>query len=125
MPSPSQISGQIAEDVAAKFIQSKGYLIIARHVTSRFGEIDILARDGDALVAVEVKARRNRKFGTAIEGVTRKKLEALEMVLTEYIQRHTPATTSWRIDVVTVEYRGDEETIAHLKGVGLDRVDTP
>lgn len=121
MPSPRQVQGTHAETAAAEYLQAQGYSILGRHITSRFGEIDILARDGDTLVAVEVKARRNRKFGIALEGVTKKKLEAVETVLAEYIQKHAPETKEWRVDVVTIDREAGRMNKASLfKGVGME-----
>lgn len=87
---------------------------MARHVTSRFGELDILAMHGNILIAVEVKARRNVRFGRAVEGVTERKLERLILTISEMLQRSYWPEERVRIDVVTVEPDG----IEHIVGIG-------
>ncbi len=115
MPSERQIFGTEAEHRAADFLQRKGFVILDRHVTSRYGEIDILAQDGDTIVAVEVKSRRNKsKFGSAVESVTDLKLEKLEAALHDVLEKRGWQDRPIRIDVVTIEPQG----IKHLVGVG-------
>ncbi len=114
MPSPRQRYGSQAEDQAADFLVGKGYTILDRHVTSRFGEIDILAQDGETVVAVEVKARRSQAFGRAIEAVTQQKLERLAAALHEALEKRGWQEKPIRIDVVTVEPSG----VDLLAGVG-------
>lgn len=115
MPSPRQQFGAWAEVAAVDFLRQKGYEILDRHVTSRYGEIDILARDGDTLVAVEVKARRNNKFGSAVEGITKKKFDRLRLAIEEYLQKKHWEKQAVRIDVVTI----DRGQIALITGASL------
>lgn len=114
MPSTRQKLGFWAESVAADFLRAKGYSIIARHVTGQYGEIDILAKDHEMLVAVEVKARRTQTFGRAIEGVTNIKLERLAATIDAMLEKSFWPEDRVRLDVVTVEPDG----IEHLVGVG-------
>jgi len=113
MPSARQKYGGLAEDQAVLWLQKNGFHIIARHVTSRYGEIDILARDGDMIVAVEVKARRTGQFGRAIESVTPQKLERITLALDQVMIAREVTNQSTRIDVITVEPDG----LKHWRGV--------
>ena len=65
-----QLFGQKAEGMAVRFLKKCGYKIVARNHRTRSGEIDIIARDGDTLVFVEVKARTTNRFGSAKAAVT-------------------------------------------------------
>ena len=103
MPSPSQQFGSWAESQAEHFLRRRGYRILDRHLTSRFGEIDILAVHQGALVAVEVKARRSEKFGSASESVTQKKLERIELTLSTILSQSYWEEKPVRIDIVTVD----------------------
>jgi putative endonuclease len=116
VPSLRQRYGVLAEAQAAEFLRSKGFTLLDRHVTSRYGEIDLLMQDGETMVAVEVKARRNQKFGRAIEGVTDVKLERLSNALHDILEKRGWQNKSVRIDVVTVEPAG----VRHVVGVGPD-----
>ena len=62
--------GRHAEDVAATFLQQKGLTILERNYQCRYGEIDLIARDGDALVFVEVRMRKSAAFGGAAASIT-------------------------------------------------------
>lgn len=66
----SRVSGYDAESAAADFLQTQGVRIIARNFRSKGGEIDIVGIDKDTLIFVEVRLRKNTKFGGAAESVT-------------------------------------------------------
>ena len=70
-------AGQKAEDLAAAFLQAKGLTVVERNFRAKVGEIDLIARDGDEIVFVEVRARASRAFGGAaasVDGPKRRKL---------------------------------------------------
>ncbi len=62
--------GKSGEDLAVAELERRGYAILARRYRTRHGEIDVVARDGETTVFVEVKARTTGEFGTAAEAVT-------------------------------------------------------
>jgi len=98
--------GNLAEDYATKLLESKGYNIKDRNFRSRFGEIDIVAVQGQTLVFVEVKARWSRKFGAPEEAVTRSKLHKIQKTGEYYSLLHPGMPKKLRIDVVAVEIEG-------------------
>lgn len=114
MPSPRQKFGTEAEQQAADFLMAKGMTMIDRHVTSRFGEIDLLMQDGSIIVAVEVKARRSATRGRAVESLTNTKLQRIADALHDCLERRGWSGQPYRIDIVTIEPSG----IDHLQGVG-------
>jgi putative endonuclease len=70
-------TGQKAEDLAAAFLQAKGLAVLERNFRAKVGEIDLVARDGDEVVFVEVRARATKDFGGAaasVGGAKRRKL---------------------------------------------------
>lgn len=70
-------AGQKAEELAAAFLQAKGLSVLERNFRAKVGEIDIVAKDGDEVVFVEVRARASRDFGGAaasVDGAKRRKL---------------------------------------------------
>lgn len=115
MPSARQRIGQEAEDKAARFLLGQGYEIIDRHVTSRYGEIDILARDGEVIVAIEVKSRNSDAHGRAVEAVTDRKLEKIAAALHEVLVKREWQLRPYRIDVITI----DPDRLNYIRGVGL------
>lgn len=95
--------GARGERLAADYLESRGYKILERNFRCREGEIDIVARQGECLVFVEVRTRKSRDFGTPEESVTFSKREKLVSLADAYIQTCDDPPPSWRIDVVAVE----------------------
>jgi len=69
-PTPAQATGGDAEDRAAALLSRNGLAIVARNYRTRMGEIDLVARDGDCLVFVEVRSRAGAAYGDALESIT-------------------------------------------------------
>lgn len=101
--------GKIGEDLAAARLEQQGYEILERNVhASHYGEIDLIAREADDLVFVEVKLRRSLDAGYPEEAVTQKKLQHLIKAAQWYVTRHGCGDHPWRIDVVgLVESQGE------------------
>jgi putative endonuclease len=92
----------MGEELAARYLRERGYIIRERNWRCQIGEVDIIAEEGDALVFVEVRTRRGRDFGTPEESVTPRKRAKLIEVAEAYLQEHDwPG--DWRIDFVAVE----------------------
>ncbi|MET0217063.1 MAG: YraN family protein [Burkholderiales bacterium] len=93
--------GQAAEALAADYLRQHGLSILERNFRCRFGEIDLIARDGDAVVFVEVRMRGRSDFGGAAESITAAKRERLRKAAGLYLsqQRTTPRC---RFDAVLV-----------------------
>lgn len=107
--------GQRAEEAAANFLRSKKFKILEQNYTTKYGEIDILARDGKTLVVVEVKAKSSDKFGSAIEMITMAKRKKL-VLLTSFLQSERQIDNV-RIDVVAVDNYATTPKLKHYKGV--------
>ncbi len=99
-------TGILGEKLAAELLADKGYLIVETNFRCREGEIDIVARDGDCLVFVEVRAKRSRRFGTPEESITVRKKERIRLAAARYREQHDDLPELWRIDVVAVEMAG-------------------
>ena len=69
--------GNLGEDLAVKFLLEKGYELLERNFFKPFGEIDIIAKDKDYVVFIEVKARKNVKFGFPREFVNKNKIKKI------------------------------------------------
>jgi putative endonuclease len=77
--------GLRAEDIAATFLQQQGLTLVERNYRCRFGEIDLIARDGDVLVFVEVRMRTSRAFGGAAASITAAKRGKLLRTARHYL----------------------------------------
>jgi putative endonuclease len=96
-------TGMIGEKLAADFLTKQGYEIIETNFRVKEGEVDIIARDGDCLVFVEVRAKSGPTFGSPEESVTTRKKEHLKNVAARYQETHDGLPQQWRIDFVAVE----------------------
>jgi len=112
---PRRLFGNQSERRAELFLKKKGYKILDRQFSTRFGEVDIVARDGDEIVFVEVKARRSAAFGHPEESVTSAKLQKIAAAGEIYLQKHQLMHLTYRIDVVAID---PDKTVYHLIGIG-------
>jgi len=96
-------TGALGERLAMDFLEERGFHIVEANYRCAEGEIDIIARDGNSLVFVEVRTKRSLEFGSPEESITRTKKERLIAVASHYLQTHGNLPSSWRIDVVAVE----------------------
>ena len=111
-----QSVGRWGEQAAADHLQARGYHILARNFRTAHGEIDIVARQENVLVFVEVKARSSNRFGFPEHSVTPRKRMHLLMAAETYIHAH-PEFTTWRVDVIAVEGESGQAQITHFENV--------
>ena len=104
--------GSDAENLAAAFLQRAGLKIVVRNYRCRFGEIDVIARDGNTLVFVEVRMRSSDRYGGAAASITAAKRAKLLRAARHYIAdiAQVPAC---RFDALLVS--GDDRAIEWLK----------
>jgi putative endonuclease len=105
---PRQRLGRRGESLAEAALAAAGLEILDRNFRLRSGELDLVARDGDTIVFVEVKARRARGYGDPAEAVTPRKIRRLARTALAWLQRHDCLDRTCRFDVV--ELVGDPET---------------
>ncbi|MBF0538429.1 MAG: YraN family protein [Nitrospirae bacterium] len=112
--------GKYGEWVAMRYLKGLGYMIIERNYKNEVGEIDIIARDDQTVVFVEVKTRRSDTFGQPIEAITRRKRKKIIETALLYMQGLTPEPPA-RFDVVSVRLTGNksstgyQKTLQHIK----------
>lgn len=91
--------GRIGEVIAEQYLVKKGWELISRNFSTRFGEIDLIMRDKDILAFVEVKTKKGLKWGSPEEMFTRNKYERVKRMASIYLQgKEVPC----RIDMVAV-----------------------
>jgi putative endonuclease len=94
--------GSAAESVAVRELVRMGYRIIERNFRCFAGELDVVARDGQTLVFVEIRSRRSDRFGSALEAVSRTKQQQVSRVAAAYLELRHPKFDTCRFDVVGV-----------------------
>lgn len=109
--------GSYGEELAERFLINKGYKILDRNFRCRRGEIDIIAMDGNILVFIEVKTRRNQKFGLPCEAITSKKLKHLKNAVSYYMMTSSGQQYDMRIDVIEILIIDGNKFIHHLENV--------
>ena len=98
----NQYLGKKGEEIAKRYLQSKGYKILFKNFRSRLGEIDIIGQDKDTLVFVEVKTRFSKEFGEPEEAVTPWKIKSIIRTGEYFKMLHPELPESLRIDVVAI-----------------------
>ena len=111
--------GKWGEALAAEFVEQQGYEILERDWKSGHHDLDIIARDEDTLVIIEVKTRRNRLFGDPEEAIDYKKRLSLQSAINHYVKSHR-IKIPVRFDVISiVGMIGSTPEIDHIKDVAL------
>jgi putative endonuclease len=108
--------GKRGEDLACDELRRLGYTILDRRFRTRSGELDIVARDGNVVVFVEVKARSTGNFGHAFESVTRQKRHRLSRMAASYLFVKRLSGVACRFDVVAVTGSAEPFTVQVLRG---------
>lgn len=98
----THLKGQKGEDIAAKYLTKHKYKILQRNFRTAHGEIDIVARDGDYIVFVEVKARQNDDFGAPREAVGIFKQQTIVKCAVAWLYQNKQYGAPTRFDVVEV-----------------------
>ena len=108
-------TGERGEDIAAAYLVTNGYTIVARNWRCPAGELDLIAETENTLVFVEVRTRRSSRYGTPEESITTAKQSKLVELAQTYLQQMQPPHPAWRIDVVAVWLRQGQPHINHIE----------
>ncbi len=111
-----QALGKRGEDLACEELKRRGYAIVDRRFRTRCGELDIVAKEGDVIVFVEVKARSGCSFGSPFESLTWQKRRRLSAMAESYLFLKRLSGVACRFDVVSIlESRGGR-TVELIRG---------
>jgi len=102
-------SGNYGESLAVNFLKKRGYKILERNYRIRGGEIDIVAREGELLVFVEVKARWSHEYGLPKESITYYKIKALLKTAAFYCVKINWGDKPYRIDMVSIDFANSKD----------------
>ena len=116
MSRSSKNFGRFTETLAENCLRKKGYRILERNVRIGKGELDLIAKDGDTIVFVEVKGRRTDRFGGLPYAVDPRKQRQLTKLALAYLAQHGLTNRSCRFDVVLISSTDDQgPRITHLE----------
>jgi putative endonuclease len=113
---PRVALGRAAEDAGAAHLMRLGYEILARNVRLAGAEIDLVARDGDCIVFVEVRSRSSRRFGGPLESVRFPKQARIARAASVFLARAGLSAQAARFDVVGVDWRDGEPIVTLVCG---------
>lgn len=102
-----RLLGQRGERLAADFLRSRGYTLVSANARTRWGEIDLVARDGTELVFIEVKTRRTGGSVSGEQAMTPRKLRQIESLAVAYLTDRGLEQEPWRVEMVSVEIDQD------------------
>ena len=111
-PKSSRKKGSIGEEIARNYLRDKGFSILDANFHARSGEIDIIAREGEEIVFVEVKAAMGDTFGNPIEWVPQWKQRRIIRASLMYACRKGLAHAPMRFDVITID---PERKVLHVR----------
>jgi putative endonuclease len=111
-----QARGKAAEQAAARFLAAKGLHMLTRNYRCRLGELDMVMRDGNSLVFVEVRYRRRSDFGSAVDSVDARKRGRLVAAARHYLaQQRLPEDTPCRFDVIAISPAADNDGVEWVR----------
>lgn len=113
----SHITGRIGEELAINYLQRKGYKIIEKNFQCRQGEIDIIAKDKDEIVIIEVKTRKCLEYGKPAEAVNETKKKHIYKATEYYLYIKKLEKAYIRIDVIEVYIKENKYYINHIKNI--------
>jgi putative endonuclease len=99
--------GKAGEDDAVRWLTAQGYAIVERNVVNHGGEIDVVAREGETLCFIEIKARASDAFGPAIAAVDLRKQRRVSRAAALYLAIHGHRDTPCRFDVLGLDRAGN------------------
>lgn len=104
------------EDKATSFLRANGYRILERNYRSKFGEIDIIAKDKDCICFIEVKTRSSSNFGLPQDSVIKRKIRHISRAALDYLKRNNLLDLPARFDVVSIlDNQADKDNIGIIK----------
>jgi putative endonuclease len=103
----NKITGNYGEDIACEYLKTQGYKILERNYRIRGGEIDIVAKEGEYLVFVEVKARLSHAYGLPSESITPWKIKYLLKTALFFVQKIKWGDRPYRLDFMSIDFVED------------------
>lgn len=112
--------GRLGEDIASNFLEKQGIKILQKNYATKYGEIDLIALENETIIFIEVKLRKNKKFGSIIESISESKIKkiskAAELFLNEF-----DTFKECRFDIILIFlYNRNSYEVEWLKGEYLD-----
>jgi putative endonuclease len=115
-------TGRHGEALAEHALQTMGFEVVDRNWRGPEGEIDLVVRDGEYLVFVEVKSRKSAKFGSPEEAVSPSKQRRIANTALAYLLETAQQDRPWRVDIVAIELSASDKVIRLTHYIGVEIV---
>ena len=113
--------GNLGEKIAERFLEERGYTVLDRKFSTRYGELDLVAIEDETenVVFIEVKTRTTGTFGMPEDSITHAKLERVQNAALLWLQAHPDTKDDWRIDVISIilDQKNEIRDIQHFINV--------
>lgn len=109
--------GNSGEDIAVQYLKSHGHIILKRNFYCKQGEIDIITKDKNEIVFIEVKSRSNTEYGLPSESVTKQKIQHLYKTAGYFLYKNKMLNEFVRFDVVEILIKSGKFNINHIKQI--------
>lgn len=113
----NQLIGKYGEDVVIPYLKKNQYQILVRNFRCKQGEIDVIAKEKEELVFIEVKARSSSLYGNPIDGVNRKKQKCLYRSAQYFLYKYHLEKEAVRFDVIGIYIKNQDYKMNHIKNV--------
>ncbi len=111
------ILGKIGENIAIKYLENNGYKIVDKNFECRQGEIDIIAKEKNELVIIEVKTRKSLEYGNPVDAVDKNKRKHIYKVAEYYLYIKKLENMYVRFDVIEIYVKNKKAYINHIKNI--------
>lgn len=111
----NQKIGKVGEEAICGYIKNRGMRVVCQNFHCRFGEIDIIAQQGKTMVFIEVKTRKNTKYGSAAEAVTISKMRKIRETAQQYLMENNLFESGVRFDVAEVYLKENKKEINYIE----------
>ena len=109
--------GNSGEDIAVQYLEKQGHLILERNFYCKQGEIDIITKDKNEIVFIEVKSRSSTEYGLPSESVTKQKIQHLYKTARYFLYKNKMLNEFVRFDVVEILIKSGKFNINHIKQI--------
>jgi len=109
-----------SEDVAKEYLLKQGYELLAQNYYMRYGEIDLIMKDNEVLVFIEVKQRKSPKYGTAAEMISHAKFQRMQNTALDYMQKEFNRDDMFmRFDAILLDGDRSDYRLEHIQNISL------
>lgn len=113
-----QSLGRLGEQMAARYLEMRGFRILERNWQHQLGELDLIAVDAETIVAVEVKTRSSTDYGHPLEAITTDKVKRLRRLLLSWVREQDGVPRRLRIDAIGILLPAQgAPQVRHLRGI--------